>query len=173
MSLTQGVVLGLVTNVDDPDGRGRVKVHFPWLDKTHESDWMRVATLMAGNGRGSFFMPEVNDEVLVAHEFGNPNYPIVIGFVWNGLDGPPAKHVRERKLASKNGHAIRFLDATPEQGDRGALVIEDGHGNTIVLSNGKITLRSVAVLHIEAPTIALQGPGGAWCRVITPNNNPI
>jgi phage baseplate assembly protein gpV len=166
-----GVVVGLVTNVNDPEGRGRIKLHFPWLDPKHETDWVRIATLMGGGGRGSFFMPEVNDEALVAFEHGDPRFPYVIGFLWNGADEPPAKHVRERKLETKNGHAIRFLDATPENGSLGALIIEDGHGNRIALSNGQIFISSVAVLQLEAPTIVLKGPG--YTRVVAPTPNPI
>jgi phage baseplate assembly protein gpV len=67
MSMVQGVVVGLVTQVR---ADGQVKVHFPWLDEEHETDWVRIATLMAGKDRGSFFMPEVEDEVLVAFGTG-------------------------------------------------------------------------------------------------------
>jgi uncharacterized protein involved in type VI secretion and phage assembly len=167
MSVINGVVVGLVTNVDDKTGRGRIKVHFPWLAPDHESDWIRIATLMAGNGRGSFFMPEVNDEALVAFEHGDPRFPYVVGFIWNGKDAPPSEYVRERRLESKNGHAIRFLDATPDNGSLGALVIEDAHGNRITMSNGQIHLKSTCVLAIDAPTVTING------RVVAPNANPI
>ena len=65
-----GVVLGIVTNNNDPDKLGRVKVRFPWLSGSTESHWARVATPMAGNGRGLYFLPEVDDEVLVLFERG-------------------------------------------------------------------------------------------------------
>jgi uncharacterized protein involved in type VI secretion and phage assembly len=171
MSQINGVVIGLVTNVDDPTDGGRVKVHMPWLAPDHESDWLRISTMMAGADRGSHFIPEVNDEALVAFEHGDPRFPYVLGFLWNGADAPPAQHVRERKLETKNGHAIRFLDATPDGGSLGALVIEDGHGNRITLSNGKITIKSTAVLVLDAPTIILQGDG--YRRVVSPNKNAI
>ena len=67
MNNIQGLVVGLVTQVDV----GKVKVNFPWLDEAHETDWLRIGTMMSGNNRGSFFMPEPQDEVLVA--FNNPN----------------------------------------------------------------------------------------------------
>ena len=167
MSVINGVVIGLVTNVDDKTGRGRIKVHFPWLAPDHQSDWIRIATLMAGNGRGSHFIPEVDDEALVAFEHGDPRFPYVIGFIWNGKDAPPAEHVRERKLESKNGHAIRFLDATPDGGSLGAVVIEDGHGNRITMSNGHIHLKSTCTLTLEGPTVVING------RVVAPSANPI
>ncbi len=74
-------------------------------------------------------------------------------------------------IKTVNGHAIRFLDSTPANGDRGAVIIEDANGNKITLSNGKITIKSVAVLELDAPSITLKGPG--YRRAVTPNNNPI
>jgi uncharacterized protein involved in type VI secretion and phage assembly len=171
MSAINGVVVGLVTNVSDPEKLGRIKVHFPWLDENHESDWIRIATLMAGNDRGSFFMPEVSDEVLVAFEHGDTRFPVVIGFLWNGKDKPPAKHVRDRILKSKNGHTIRFLDSTPARGDMGALVIEDGHKNRITLSNGQVRIQSRGRLVIDGASIVLMV--GGVPRVVAQNRNPI
>jgi hypothetical protein len=74
-------------------------------------------------------------------------------------------------IYSRNGHTIRFVDATPENGNMGALIIEDGHGNVIALSNGQIHLKSTAVLQIEAPSIVLRGPG--YVRVVQPTSHPI
>ena len=83
-----GVVTGVVTNNKDPDKLGRVKVRFPWLSDTDESWWARVASPMAGKDRGVFFLPEVDDEVLVAFEHGDPRFPYVIGALWNGSTPP-------------------------------------------------------------------------------------
>jgi len=171
MSHINGVVIGLVTNVNDPDHQGRIKANYPWLGPNHETDWLRIATVMAGKGRGSFFMPEVNDEVLVAFEHGDARFGHVVGFLWNGQDQPPAQDVRERKIQSKNGHAIRFLDSTPAGGNLGALVIEDAHGNRITMSNAKITIKSVGVLQLEGATIVLKASGTR--RVVSPSMNPI
>ena len=168
MSQVAGVVIGLITKVR-ADGQG--KVHFPWLDEAHETDWIRIATLMAGKDRGSFFMPEINDEVLVAFEHGDARFPYVIGFLWNGLDNPPGKHVRERVFKSKNGHSIRFLDTTPVRGAKGAIVIEDAHKNRITLSNGQVSIRSRNVVVIEGSSIVFKVNGAR--RVMTPNGNPI
>ena len=167
MSKISGVVIGLVTNVADPLSQNRVKLRFPWLDDNQETDWIRIATMMAGGGRGSMFMPEVDDEVLVAFEHADVRFPYVVGFLWNGKDNPPGEHVRDRKIVSKNGHQIRFLDATPSNGSQGALVIEDGHGNRITLSNGHIHVKSKGVLTLEGATIILNG------RLVAPNGNPI
>ncbi len=171
MSIVNGVVVGLVTNVEDPLKQARIKVIFPWLDDKKESDWLRIATAMAGDKRGTFFMPEVGDEVLVSYDHGDTRFPFVVGFLWNGQDQPPSDDVRDRKIMSKNGHNIRFLDSTPDGGSMGALIIEDAHGNRITLSNGKIQIHSVGVLEIDSPVITLGGPG--YKRVVVPNSNPI
>ena len=170
MSVAQGVVVALVTNVSDPEKLGRVKVNFPWLDEKHESDWIRIATLMAGKDRGSFFMPEVNDEALVAFEHGDARFPVVIGFLWNGVDKPPATDVRDRLLKSKNGHQIRFLDSTPAGGDQGGIVIQDAMGNRITLSNGQIKVQSVGVLVLEGATVIIKVAGVSRVVAPTPNN---
>jgi uncharacterized protein involved in type VI secretion and phage assembly len=167
MSKIDGVVIGLVTNVSDPLKKNRVKLHFPWLDDNQETDWVRIATMMAGGGRGSMFMPEVNDEVLVAFEHSDTRFPLIVGFLWNGKDAPPGEDVRDRKIVSKNGHQIRFLDSTPAGGSLGALIIEDAHGNRITMSNGQIRIRSTCSLALEGPTITLNG------RIVAPNANPI
>lgn len=163
MSNITGLVVGLVTKVDV----GKIKVNFPWLDPGHETDWIRVATMMSGDNRGSFFMPELKDEVLIGFDQGNPRVPYVVGYMWNGKDAPPGGDVRDRRITSKNGHSIRFLDSTPSGGSLGAIVIQDAHKNTITMSNGKISIRSQGVLEITAPHITLNG------RVVAPNGNPI
>jgi uncharacterized protein involved in type VI secretion and phage assembly len=163
MSELNGLVIGLVTQV----AVGRIKVNYPWLEETHESDWIRVASTMSGNNRGTCFMPELQDEVLLGFDKGSSRTPYVIGFLWNGVDAPPSQDVRDRRITSTNGHSIRFLDSTPSGGSLGALVIEDAHGNAITLSNGKITIRSQGVLELTSPHITLNG------RIVVPSGNPI
>ena len=110
-----GVVLGIVTNNNDPDGLGRVKVRFPWLGSSTESHWARVAAPMAGNDRGLYFLPEVDDEVLVLFERGDVRFPFVIGALWNGKDQAPAGNGDGknalRVIKSRSGHLIRFDDS--------------------------------------------------------------
>ena len=87
-----GVVVGIVTNNQDPDGMGRIKVKLPRISGEDESNWARVVSFMAGKEMGAFFLPEVEDEVLVAFEHGDINQPYVIGSLWNGVDAPPLKN---------------------------------------------------------------------------------
>lgn len=172
MSKINGVVNALVTDVNDPTGQGRIKVRFPWMSDSevgdiHQSDWIRIAAGMGGNNRGAFFMPEAQDEALVAFEHGDVRFPYVVGFLWNGQDHPPADHVRLRRIQSVNGHRISFLDSTENNGNLGGLVIEDAHGNTILMTNGKMTIRCVGILEIQGATVTING------RVVSPSPNPI
>ncbi|HWI13642.1 MAG TPA: phage baseplate assembly protein V [Burkholderiales bacterium] len=166
-----GVMIGVVTNVDDPQGEGRIRVRLTSRGGKSELYWAPIASAMAGNDYGAFLMPQVGDEAVIGFDRGDVHRPYVLGFLWSAKNRPPSTAVRERMLRSVNGHTIRLIDATPENGNSGAVVIEDAQGNHVTLSNGKVTVRSVAVIEIEAPTIILKGPG--YRRVVVPNSNPI
>jgi uncharacterized protein involved in type VI secretion and phage assembly len=125
-------VIGVVTGVDDPDGLGRVKLKFPWLADDYESWWARVAQLGAGPDRGAVWLPEVNDEVLVAFEHGDTRSPVVVGGLWNGVDSPPfgdglvdgsTGAIKRRGFVSRLGHRLVFLDDDSKSGV--ALLTED------------------------------------------------
>ncbi|WP_456434539.1 phage baseplate assembly protein V [Thermosulfuriphilus sp.] len=128
-----GVSVGIVTNNQDPEGLGRVKICFPWVEGQEESYWARIATPMAGNKRGIFFLPEVGDEVLVAFEQGNIDYPVVIGALWNGRDLPPEDNAdgqnNRRLIRSRSGHEIIFDDT---QGSE-TLILKSAGGQKITL----------------------------------------
>jgi peptidoglycan hydrolase-like protein with peptidoglycan-binding domain/phage baseplate assembly protein gpV len=123
-----GVEVALVTNVKDPEKEGRVKICFPRLPGKPESDWARVAQPSAGPGRGFYWLPEVNDEVLVAFERGQSNKPFVIGAVWNGKDKPMKDAYTDenttRMIQTKSGHQIVFNDKSGEE----KITIADGSG---------------------------------------------
>ncbi len=113
-----GVVPAVVTDIEDPDELGRVKVKFPWLDDNSESTWARVVGIGAGPERGMLVLPEVDDEVLVVFEHGDFNYPYVLGGVWNATDEPPLEPgvtvsngaVNLRTWKSRSGHRITMDD---------------------------------------------------------------
>ena len=109
-----GVEVGIVTNVQDPEKLGRVKVCFPRLPGKPESDWVRVVQPAAGAGRGFYWLPEVNDEVLVAFERGEAHRPYVVGALWNGKDKPMATAYTAdnttRMIQTKSGHQIILDD---------------------------------------------------------------
>ena len=126
-----GVAAGIVTGNKDPDKMGRVKVKFPWLSEQNETDWIRMTVFMAGGGRGSFFLPEVGDEVLVAFEHGDINRPYVIGAIWNGTDGPPETNQNGqnniRKIRSRSGHEIIFNDNDTSMQEKIEIKTKAGH----------------------------------------------
>ena len=113
------IVVALVTNNKDDKNLGRVKVKYPWLSDTDESFWARIAAPMAGPGRGFYFLPEVDDEVLVAFEHGDIRRPYVIGALWNGSDTPiegndaavdGGNQVIHRIIKTRIGHTILLDD---------------------------------------------------------------
>jgi len=132
-----GVVAGIVTNNKDTDGLGRVKLKFPWLSDNNETEWVRIATLMSGDKMGSFFLPEVGDEVLVAFEHGDINYPYVLGCLWNGKAKPPETNSdgknNIRKFKSRSGHEIIFDDNAEQKKEK--LEIKTKAGHKIVLDD--------------------------------------
>jgi uncharacterized protein involved in type VI secretion and phage assembly len=136
-----GVVVGVVTNNQDPDGFGRVKVKFPWLSDVDESDWARIAAPKAGNKRGFYFLPEVDDEVLVAFEHGDVRFPYVLGALWNGKDAPPATNGdgknNVRLIQSRSGHVIKLND---EDGKETVEILDKSQKNSIVIDTAKNTI---------------------------------
>ncbi|WP_333181028.1 phage baseplate assembly protein V [Microcoleus sp. S13_C3] len=159
-----GVTVGIVTNNKDEEGLGRVKVKFPWLSETDESYWARVLTPMAGKQRGLYFLPEVDDEVLVAFDRGDISSPYILGGLWNGQDKPPESNTdgknNLRVIKSRSGHQI-ILDDT-ENAEK--ITIRDGTGkNQIVIDskNNSISIEGEKDISIKAKgKISLESSDG-------------
>jgi uncharacterized protein involved in type VI secretion and phage assembly len=136
-----GVVIGVVTNNQDPDKLGRVKVKFPWLSDEDESFWARIASPMAGKERGLYCLPEVDDEVLVMFEHGDLRFPYVIGSLWNGKDAPPTDNGdgknNIRMIKSRSGHTIRLND---EDGKETIEIIDKTQKNSFIIDTSKNTI---------------------------------
>lgn len=105
-----GIVLGVVSNIDDPDSQGRVKIKMELWGTQVESDWCPVVVPLAGNEGGTWFPPQVNDEVAIAFRLGDLQYPIVMGYLWNGNDKPPeqGKKAKQTILKTVGGHQLIF-----------------------------------------------------------------
>lgn len=135
--LMKGVAVGVVTQNRDPESLGRVKVKFPWRENPDESHWARIAAPMAGVNRGTWFLPEVGDEVLVAFEAENVEHPYLLGALWNGQDNPPETNQdgqnNIRKIRSRSGHEIIFNDDS--QTKREKIEIHTNGGHKIVLDD--------------------------------------
>lgn len=173
-----GVYPALVTDIKDPDGQGRVKVALPWSPDTDGSRyeaWARLTTLMGGNNRGSWFIPDINDEVLIVFEGGDPRRPYVIGGLWNGSDTPPdsmdgaGKNFR-KVLRSRNGVKVTLDDTDGQEkliletpgGQKitmkdgpGAVEIIDSNGNSVKLETGGITVTTSVKVSINASQVEI------------------
>jgi len=150
-----GVVVGIVTNNRDPENMHRVKVRFPWLSNDVESNWARVAAPMAGKDRGVYFLPEVDDEVLVAFEHGRVDHPYVLGCLWNGQDTAPENNNdgenNHRTIKSRSGHVVRLNDAA---GSETIEIIDKSGNNKIVVNtaNNSIAVEAQADITIKSAT---------------------
>lgn len=140
-----GVVIGVVTNNQDPDNMHRVKVRFPWLDDEVESNWARVAAPMAGPDRGAYFLPEVDDEVLIAFQHGQVNHPYVIGSLWNGKDEAPESNSdgenNNRAIKSRSGHVLRFHDKSGSE--KIEIISRGGHQLRLDDASGSETIEII------------------------------
>jgi len=171
-----GVYAALVTDVVDGEGQGRVKIKLPWSpdgDGAAYEVWARLATFMAGNNRGSWFVPDVDDEVLVAFEAGDPRRPYVVGSLWNGQDAPPESmdgsgENNIKSLRSRNGVKITLDDSSGQEtltletpagqtivmrDGPGEVEVRDSNGNTVKLDTGGITVTASAKVTINASTV--------------------
>ncbi|CAI8955167.1 type VI secretion system secreted protein VgrG [Brevibacillus sp. IT-7CA2] len=128
-----GVIVGIVTNNEDPEKLSRVKLKLPLVDNERETDWVRIATLFAGKDRGSLFIPEVGDEVLVAFHWGDVREPFVIGMLWNQENKGPemAEKNNIRKITTRAGHEVIFGDDPND----GKITIATKKGQQVELSD--------------------------------------
>ena len=131
-----GVLTAVVAANRDPKGLGRVKVALPDAD---QGVWARVATPLAGDGRGVHFLPAVGDEVLVAFEGGDPRSPYVLGALWGASGSPPER--------------VEIADPTG-----GSSIVIESAGRTIVIeAEGDVTIRSAGgTLRLEGVRVEIE-----------------
>jgi uncharacterized protein involved in type VI secretion and phage assembly len=149
------VVIGLVSDVDDPDGIGRVKITLPWYASGYE-EWARVSQMYAGSGFGSTWVPEVGTEVLVAFAHGDMRWPYVMGCLHSDVDTPPQSRTASsdvKTLRTPAGSELTF-DET-----KGTIDLKTSGGASIKLEEkaGAITLRSAKKIELDAPEITITG----------------
>jgi uncharacterized protein involved in type VI secretion and phage assembly len=172
-----GVAVGLVTNNQDPEALGRVKVTLPWLSEEHESYWARIVTPMAGPERGLYFLPEVDDEVLVAFEHGDARFPYVLGALWNGKDKPPECEpiqegkVVKRVIKSRSGHVIT-LDDTPGQEQiticdktgKNEIVIDSSKNSVTVNVAGEFIVKAAKITMSSTQDLSIESQAGSTVK---------
>jgi phage protein D/phage baseplate assembly protein gpV len=127
--------LGIVEDLDDPEHWGRVKVATPWRSDAPEAVWARIATLDAGPNQGTWFVPDVGQEVVVGTIGGDDRHPVVLGALWNGTQSPPETMDPDandvRAIVTRSGHKIRIDD-----GDAASIEVATAGGRKVVLSDG-------------------------------------
>jgi uncharacterized protein involved in type VI secretion and phage assembly len=172
-----GVVPAIVTNVKDPENQGRVKLKFPWLDDSLESDWARVSLMGAGSSRGSTWLPEVNDEVLAAFEHGDIRRVYVLGGLNNGQDSFPVGaatvidsgegKIVERALVSRKGHTVALFDgdnsSKMQLATAGGITVtlDDTNKKIAVSSTGDISIEGTGSVSIKGTDVSIEATSGA------------
>ncbi|PDW02683.1 VgrG-related protein [Candidatus Viridilinea mediisalina] len=169
-----GLTLGLVVDNQDPDQLGRVKVKFPLFYDGEAgaevmTDWLFIMSSGAGKQRGLYFLPEIDDEVLVAFGHGRSNAPIVLGALWNGSDPPPGSQddlvdgsglVKRRVIYSRTGNYIVLDDSD----DDGGISVVDSKGNKLVfkVEDDSLTIEAAGPITITTKDdLALKVAGDA------------
>lgn len=137
-SQNNGIVIGIVTDLEDPEKLGRVRVKFPHLSD-QQSDWAYLVSPMAGPDRGLFLRPEVNDQVLVGFVLGDPKHPYILGSLWSNTDKPPAddgggKDNNWRFIKSRSGHIIKLND---KKGSETIEIIDKDGERKVVIDSAK------------------------------------
>jgi uncharacterized protein involved in type VI secretion and phage assembly len=150
-----GVVIGIVSDVDDPDEIGRVQVTLPWYGADY-AEWARVSQLYAGNGYGSTWIPEVDGEVLVAFAHGDMRWPYVIGCLHGKVDPPPVSRTAStdvRTIRTPSGSELSFDEA------KGVITLRTSGGARITLDekNGELTLKATKAIRLDAPNVSING----------------
>jgi phage protein D/phage baseplate assembly protein gpV len=154
-----GLVVGVVTNNDDSDKLGRVRVKFPTLNDSDESAWAKVVAPGAGAKRGMECTPEVGDEVLVGFEHNDVRRPVVLGGLWNRNDPPPDEvtqggQVMKRNWTSRNGHRLELSDDDSE----GSISLTLGDSSSKVsLSKSQCQFTGETKLTVEGQDVEIKG----------------
>jgi uncharacterized protein involved in type VI secretion and phage assembly len=169
--------LARVVDIADPEGLNRVQVRLLAYDDTDGQDaplWARVVCPFAGDERGAFFMPDVDDEVLVMFLQGDPRYPLVLGGLWNGAAASPAdlgsEGNRFKRIRSRNGVVVTLDDQQGQEqlvletpaGQKVTLAdgpnkvtLEDGNGNEVVMEASGISITAAAEVKVQAAMVSV------------------
>ena len=146
MSQRNAVYSATVLQSRDPRGLGRLQVSVPAFD---QKVWARRATLLAGERRGTWFVPDAGDEVLVAFEGGDARKPVVVGALWNAKDRPPESNPERTVLRTKHGATMVFDNGV------GALEVTDSNGNAVKLAPDGVTVTAAAKVKVSAAVVEI------------------
>lgn len=174
LSMMQGLQIGVVNSLDDPLNEFRVQVKLPSVNAREDGIWARVATLDAGNNRGTFFRPEIGDEAIVGFLNSDPSYAIILGMLHSSALPSPINQTadnKEKGLQTREGIRLIFDDGnktvkleTPSgkrltlSDNAGIVKIEDDSDNAVIFNNSGINMASAKDIAIKAQgNISIQG----------------
>ena len=127
----------VVMDNKDPEKLGRIRVQFLWQKEQNENmitPWIRIAQPYGGDNKGFYFIPEIDEEVMVGFENGNAEKPYVIGTLWHGEQHPGENWYTEenevKAIRTKNGHTIEIHD----EGENGFIRIYDNDKENYILT---------------------------------------
>ena len=162
----EGLQIGIVVALEDPDGEDRIQVRLPLVGDNDAGVWARLATLDAGTSRGTFFRPEIGDEVIVGFLAADPRFPVVLGQFHSSAKPAPEAGADDNHLkgyVSRSNMKMTFDDdgkvvtiETPEGNSLSlseadtAVTLADQNGNSIILDSNGITLESVKDIVLKA-----------------------
>ncbi len=146
MSQRNAVYPATVLQSRDPRGLGRLQISVSAFD---QKVWARRATLLAGERRGTWFVPDAGDEVLVAFEGGDARKPVVVGALWNAKERPPESNPERTLLRTKHGATIVFDNGV------GALEVTDSNGNAVKLAPDGVTVTAAAKVKVSAAVVEI------------------
>ena len=191
-----GLHAGNVVDNEDPEGRGRVKLNFAWISEDFVTDWTTVAQIYAGNGYGAYWIPEVDDQVVVAFLRGELRQPIVIGSLYSQQATPHAargsgadpKYFRTAGghmllMEDGSGRKIELIDAT---GNNSVLIDSDANSITVkaqtdvnveaganvsVKGSANVTVEATGNLSLKGAAITIEASGAVTVSGATINLN--
>jgi phage protein D len=168
-SWSAALAVGVVTNNDDPDKLGRVRVRYPALGDDTEGWWARVAASGAGKDRGMLMLPVPGDEVVVGFENGDVRRPYVLGALWNGVESPgilPAadgslslRSAHKATVAAKEDISLASEDGAVSIAAKGKVAIT-GDADLIVSAKGKVEETATGEFTVEGRQVSVKAAGG-------------
>ena len=172
----QGLYIGKVTKIDeDPDGEYKIQVKIPFLDPACDMVWARLNSVRASNGYGSFFIPDIDDEVILGYFNNDPRFPVILGSLYSSKQKPPYEIEATNKISafvSKEKMKIEFEEekkiitiSTPGNNkivlsdDTKGIFLEDQNGNKITMDDKGISIESTKDITIKAKAKVLTDAG--------------
>ncbi len=162
----QGLQIGVVTNLEDPDGEERIQVRLPMVHDSDDGAWMRLCSLDAGENRGWVFRPEIGDEVITGFLNSDPRYGVILGKVHSSKNNAPIEGSNdnfEKGFVSKEELKLLFDDdkkkitiETPGghtailDDDDTSITLEDSNGNKLIMNSDGIEIESIKDIKLKA-----------------------